>query len=150
MEHFRTSLEIAVKLDDTRNQAFCLHGIGAVSLKQGADEAAAVHLVECLALAQVIGEKRIAASAIEGAGQLAERGGILPVAARLFGAADAIREAIGAPRPKAERDDLDSSVARMRKALGEEAAARAWAEGRKLGYEEAVLEAQASLGAARA
>ena len=145
MDHYRMSLEIARGMEDRRNQAFCLHGIGALSLKEGADRAAAAHLAECLALAGEIGEKRIAVSVIEAAGQLAERGGSARNAARLFSAAEAIREAIGAPRPKAERDELDASVARTKSALGEEAAAGAWAEGRKLGYEAAAREARASL-----
>jgi hypothetical protein len=59
-------------------------------------------------------------------------------AARLFGAAEALREAIGTPLPPADRAEHDRSVAAVRTALGEEAFAAAWAEGRALTLEHAV------------
>jgi hypothetical protein len=45
-------------------------------------------------------------------------------AARLFGAAMALRELIGTPQPIAERMDLEGCVASVRTALGEEACER--------------------------
>jgi hypothetical protein len=62
-------------------------------------------------------------------------------AARLFGAAEGLREAIGAPLSPAERAEPDRSVAALRAALGEEAFAAGWAEGRAMTSEGAVRHA---------
>jgi non-specific serine/threonine protein kinase len=59
-------------------------------------------------------------------------------AARLFGAAEALRQVIGVPVWPSERADYDRSVAAVRAGLGEEAFAKAWEEGRKMKMEEAV------------
>jgi hypothetical protein len=50
-------------------------------------------------------------------------------AARLLGAAEGLREAVGSPRPLADRAEHDRFVAAVRTALGEQAFAAAWAEG---------------------
>jgi hypothetical protein len=59
-------------------------------------------------------------------------------AAHLFGAAEGLRAAMGAPLPPADRTEHDRSVAAVRSALGEEAFAAAWAEGRALTLEAAI------------
>jgi hypothetical protein len=58
-------------------------------------------------------------------------------AARLFGALEAHRETVGAPPVAAERAEYHRSVAGARTALGEEAFAAAWAEGRAMTLEQA-------------
>jgi hypothetical protein len=59
-------------------------------------------------------------------------------AARLFGAAEGLREAMGAPLPSADRAEHDRSVTAAHTALGKAAFASAWAEGRAMPLEEAV------------
>jgi hypothetical protein len=59
-------------------------------------------------------------------------------AARLFGAAIALREAIDAPLWPIERIDYDRHVAAARSSLGEEPFAAAWAEGRTMRLEDAI------------
>jgi hypothetical protein len=59
-------------------------------------------------------------------------------AARLWGAAEALREAIGALLPTSERPEYDRRVAVARSTLGEEAFATAWAEGAAMSLERAV------------
>jgi class 3 adenylate cyclase len=59
----------------------------------------------------------------EGVGSQAER------AARLFGAAAALRVALGTPRPPAEYEDYESHVAATGEQLGAEGFAVAWADG---------------------
>jgi DNA-binding NarL/FixJ family response regulator len=63
-------------------------------------------------------------------------------AARLYGAAEAARQAIGAPMPR-HHARSDQAVARVRAGLGEPAFAAAWAAGRALPLAEAVAEALA-------
>jgi len=52
-------------------------------------------------------------------------------AMRLWAAAEALREEIGAPLKDPERARYEPLVAKARDALGEEAFAKAWAEGRR-------------------
>jgi len=56
----------------------------------------------------------------------------------LFGAADALREAIGAPHGPAEREEWGLAVAVPRASLGDETFHAAWDEGRAMTPEEAV------------
>jgi hypothetical protein len=59
-------------------------------------------------------------------------------AARLFGAATALREAIGAPRPPAFRSYHEHNLTTVRDRLGQAAFEKAWAEGREMTLEEAI------------
>ena len=59
-------------------------------------------------------------------------------AARLFGAAAALREAIGAPRPPAFRNYHECNLTAVRDRLGQEAFEKAYTEGQKLTPEGAV------------
>jgi hypothetical protein len=62
-------------------------------------------------------------------------------APRLFAAAEALRDEMGVPVPPYDRPDYDRNLAALRKALGERAFARAWAEGRAMSWEDAVRQA---------
>ncbi len=74
---------------------------------------------------------------LEGMAQLAVAEQEPRRAARLFGAAENHREAHGLILPPADQPDYDS-VPSLREALGEEAFATAWAEGRAMTIERAV------------
>ena len=58
-------------------------------------------------------------------------------AARLFGAAAALRERIGIPIPAVERADYDAAVAQARAQLDPAAFDAAWAEGLAMNWEQA-------------
>ena len=58
--------------------------------------------------------------------------------ARLLGAAEGLREEIGASLPPADHDQHEGTVTTLRAELGEELFAAAWAEGRAMSLEEAV------------
>ncbi len=62
-------------------------------------------------------------------------------AARLYGAAEALREAIGSPLPPSARAPHERSLAAARALLGEADFTAAWAEGRALTMEAAITEA---------
>src|SRR5207248_1325716 len=64
-------------------------------------------------------------------------------AARLLGAAQALRETLGAPLPPVERPDDERQKAIVRSAMGEEPFAAAWEEGRAMVLEQAVTYALA-------
>jgi hypothetical protein len=61
-------------------------------------------------------------------------------AARLCGAAAALREYMGWPLPPAKRAEHERSVAAARKALGEEVFAATWARGHALPLEETIVD----------
>ena len=62
-----------------------------------------------------------------------------PKAAWIFGAAEALREASGVPLSPVERRDHDQQAAALRAALGEAAFTAAWAEGRAMPLQEAMV-----------
>jgi hypothetical protein len=59
-------------------------------------------------------------------------------AARLFGAAEALREASDARMTSAEREEYDAQIARLRSEIDEAALGSAWAAGRGMTSDEAV------------
>jgi hypothetical protein len=61
--------------------------------------------------------------------------------AQLFGAAEALREAINAPLPSHNHADYESSVMALRAGLSEEALAAAWAQGRAMMPEHIIADA---------
>jgi predicted ATPase/class 3 adenylate cyclase len=83
-------------------------------------------------------DKWAMAEELEGLGAIAVARGRPERAARLLGAAEALREAISAPLPPAEHAEHDRSVAAVRTALGEEAFAAACAAGQAMSLEDAV------------
>ena len=114
-----------------------LGSLGDVAAAEGDHLAARGFYQRSLAIWRELGLRHYAATNLE---LLATRvdpgqGGIR--AARLLGAAEALREAIGAPLLYAWREEVHRGVAALRDALGEEALAAAWAEGRAMDWEEA-------------
>jgi predicted ATPase len=80
---------------------------------------------ESLALFRELGDRWGIALALD-------RLGTVAWAVRLWGSAEALREAIGAPLPPIERADYDQAVAAVRACLGESTFVAAWAQGRML------------------
>jgi hypothetical protein len=74
-------------------------------------------------------------------GKLAADGTRSEVAARLLGAAEALRAVGGLVLEPKERSKYERSVARVQADLGAEAFAAAWAAGRALPLEQAISEA---------
>ncbi len=70
-------------------------------------------------------------------------------AARLWGTAEALREAIGALMHPVYRTEYEQAVAAARTELGEEAFAAAWAEGRTAPVEQVINDVLKMNGEAR-
>jgi DNA-binding CsgD family transcriptional regulator len=77
-------------------------------------------------------DKEGIALCLEGLGEVVVLQGEPVWAARLWGAAETLCEAIGASLPYVERAGYERSVATARSHLGEKAFAAAWAEGRTM------------------
>jgi predicted ATPase/class 3 adenylate cyclase len=94
---------------------------------------------ECLLLDRDLGNRDGIAHALEGMAGLAVWQKQSERAARLFGAAEALRESISAPIPPAEQDDYARSLAPLRAQLPEMTLQAAWAEGRQMTAEQAIV-----------
>jgi predicted ATPase/class 3 adenylate cyclase len=87
---------------------------------------------------QHLGNRGAVANQLENIGFLARARGDAARAARLLGAAEALREAAGATMLSIERAEYDAELVRLRTALAPATLAEAWAQGRSLTMDEAV------------
>ena len=78
---------------------------------------------------------------LEGLASVVATQGALRWAAQLWGAAEALREAIDVPRLPVDRVVYEQAVAAARAQLGEEAFAAAWHEGWMMKLEQVIEEA---------
>jgi len=98
---------------------------------------------ESLEVRRTIRDRPGLAECFEGLAVCAAAEGQPHRAARLLGAAEALREAIGRPVEQADRAAHDRVVPAVRAALGEDVFVAAWAEGQALPLEEAIAYAYA-------
>jgi len=131
------SLLMFRELGDLFGIALLLTDMGGVALARADVERTAQLYNEALALSWRIGDKRRVAFCLEGLAAAAGPGQA-GRAARLFGAAAALRDAIGSPLPPSERSDHEQSLAAAR-AGDPDAFAAAWAEGQAVELEQAVV-----------
>jgi DNA-binding SARP family transcriptional activator/predicted ATPase len=118
---FEQSLPIFRELGDRRMIAGVLYNLGDLSLKQGDVDRARLALRESLALRQEIEEVGGVAETLEGFARASLLEDRAREAARLFGAASVMREAVGAPLAPVNQADYDRAVAKARCQLGDEA-----------------------------
>lgn len=135
------SLALWRELGDRQAVATALTVLGMVAHALGDYERAAALYRESLVLYRELKDKLGIAQSLGWLARSVGTQGRPAPAARLFGAAEALREAIGAPLPPADRADYDRSVAAVRVLLDEEAFKAAWAQGRAMTLEEAMNEA---------
>ncbi len=95
-------------------------------------------LLHSLRLNHAMGTQRELAETLEALGRLAAREGDGAPAARLLGAAAALRESLGAPLPPADLPRVEHSLTVARGQLGDAAFSRALAEGRAMTPDDAV------------
>jgi predicted ATPase/class 3 adenylate cyclase len=137
---YSEALALLREVGDREHVAVCLGNLGEVARDRGEVAEAAARGREALALDWALGERRRCAEVLE---HLASTAGVARQgerAARLLGAATALREALGIPQPANERADVERLVAAARAAAGEAAWAAAWAAGHALALEEVVAE----------
>jgi predicted ATPase/DNA-binding CsgD family transcriptional regulator len=121
--------------------AWSLTFLGKVEVRQGDLAAARTHFEESLALARKE-DRFITTFGLEGLAEVAAAQGHLAWAARLWGAAETLREGMSVPslpvQMPVERAPYEQAVASARTQLGERAFAAAWAEGRSMTLEQAL------------
>jgi tetratricopeptide (TPR) repeat protein len=123
--------------------------LGIVALDRGDDRRAEPYLTESLKLLQELGERWQTTLVLEVcAGLVATRGchssdpeRVGRRASQIFGAAETLREMLGAPRLLLYRDHCERGVAAARTLLNQALFDAAWAAGRRLSLEQVVAEA---------
>jgi predicted ATPase/class 3 adenylate cyclase/DNA-binding XRE family transcriptional regulator len=128
-ELLEESVETFKELGDRWSTAEALLAFARVAASQGELAVARARYQESLALAREIDAKNLIASALEGAGAMVAAQGESGWAARLWGTAQVLREAIGAPLPPVYRADYEAALETTSTRLGEEDFATALAEG---------------------
>ncbi|MBW3663126.1 MAG: winged helix-turn-helix domain-containing protein [Actinobacteria bacterium] len=122
--------------------ASALATIAAVARARGDLDAARQGYVEALDICHRLGHRAGVMTAVEGLARLATAAGSDRPAARLWGAAEALRDALSVHVAAHERDEHDRDLADLRRRLGAEEFEAAWAAGRRLGLEDAAEEAK--------
>jgi tetratricopeptide (TPR) repeat protein len=103
--------------------------LGRVAAARGDHADARIRYEESLAIASEIGDKELLASGLTGLARVVATQGEPAWSVRLWGRAEALRDAIGAPLQPIERADYEQAVAAVRTLLGESAFVAAWTQG---------------------
>ena len=136
---------VLLREDDARAETVrCLLALARIAIGAGDHAAAADRLREALRISEQAGHWRAVARCLEAAAGLAERIGVLEDAAVLSGAANRLREDIGAPPPSGTA--FGALRERLTTALGEACLRGSWDRGRALHRPDALARA-ARLGA---
>jgi len=131
-------LELARGVGDTWGISVGLGSLGRLAVMSGEHERAVELLNEALELCRRRGDKKLAAECLDSLAEAATATGEPARAAQLAGAAEALRDAIGAAYSPAELALREQARADLRRALGETVFRTEWATGRSLGLSGAV------------
>jgi tetratricopeptide (TPR) repeat protein len=133
---FKESLDLGQRLEDARAVASNLSNLGLMALYRGDYTSAGDLYVDSLVAFNELGYGRGVAESLEGLAAVAGVSGRPRDAARLFGQAEMMREALGAPLLPADRSRYTATSTAAREQLDDEAWNAAWAEGRVLAIED--------------
>jgi hypothetical protein len=125
-----------------------LGNLASIAGNEGDRARAAVLQREALPLRRALWDVRALANSLANAADFAEVGGRPEVAARLLGAAEALRRRGRVEIEPFNLDDHHALLTRVRARLGEPAFAAAWAQGESLPLDQAIAEADGVLAAA--
>jgi hypothetical protein len=125
------AVELRRRLGDDRRLVEPMIDNAWLDLARGSGEAARLGFLDCLALARHVGDRFNVAEALAGLSAHAAFAGRHDEAARLAGASATLHEAIGAPPWEAIAAIHERALAASREALGAEAFAAYFAEGRR-------------------
>jgi predicted ATPase/DNA-binding SARP family transcriptional activator/DNA-binding CsgD family transcriptional regulator len=132
------SLALFREVGDDLDIAICLTNLALAALLEGDHERVTGLVVEGLGLIQKAGDKQRVADCLERMAGVAGARGQAPRAARLWGAAQALREEMGVPLPVDERKVLEPYLAAARSQLEKGSWEAALIEGRAMTAERAV------------
>jgi hypothetical protein len=136
-----TSEEAAALLREQKHLSYladALNTLGWVALLRDESERARTLYIESIQLRLDTGDNLGAPDDLEGLACVAAAGGEAKRAARLFGASEALPEAMGTPPESGERALQEPYHAAARSQLDETSWQEAWAQGRAMTLEEAI------------
>ncbi len=141
VEMLERSVSAAREIGAPRVVAHSTHLLGYAAIEQGRPDEAVTLLLEALDVDEEQGDREGVAFVFEGLASVAatpdpER------ALRVAGAADALRESIGAPITDFDKEALGRTLDRAREALGDAEAADAFLAGRGMAFERALAYAR--------
>jgi predicted ATPase/class 3 adenylate cyclase len=137
----------AERFGETKMRAGSRNVLGLLALKRGELGHAATLIAESLRLRWDFGDKWNVAQVLEGAAEVMVASDRAEAAARVYGAVEALHEAINSPRMVLAEDDYEQAVIAIRAALDEATFAQVWAQGRRLPLAEAVRDTLETLAA---
>jgi predicted ATPase/DNA-binding SARP family transcriptional activator len=138
---FEESLVRSRELEDKRGIAYSVRALGMVAEYMGSYERAMALYRETLVLEQGLGNTSGIAWCLERLAGVLEVHGQVKQACRLFGAAEAVREAASTPMGASDRAVYDPHAAMVRAQLDDATFAAAWGEGQALSLDQAITEA---------
>ena len=129
-ELLQESLALSQRLGYREGVAWSLNQLGIVERRRGLTERAVHLLDESLAEHRDLGDRWRSASVLEELATVAQQRNRTEYAAFLLGAADGVREVIGAPVPEIEKADLQRTKQAIEATLDRRAFRAAWSAGR--------------------
>jgi predicted ATPase/Tfp pilus assembly protein PilF len=138
---FEESLRLRREIGHARGIGQGLHNLGGILRDQGNVALAWDHVIDALARRRALNDTSGTAASLIRIASLVCLAQGYELAARLLGAASALRDSVRSPLAPTDRQDWDQALAQCRAALGDEAFDAAWQSGRFLTLDEAVSEA---------
>jgi non-specific serine/threonine protein kinase len=132
------ALAIGRNRGDRRMTAIALTTLGFALCGMSELDQARTQFTEALALQTTLGDKRITQYNLMGMALIVFTRGHAQYAARLLGAADALREIIGTPLPPSQQPLYDSLLRALRAELDEKTFQSVWEAGRSLTLQQAI------------
>lgn len=137
------SLVLQKAIGNRRGAALALCNLGDVAYHEGDSDTARALYTESLSIRWEVGDKQGIAECFVGLAGVARMVQLVERAARLLATTEALLEAIGSYLEIGNRVVYENHVAAVKRALGEEPFAAAWAAGRAMTLEQAVADALA-------
>jgi predicted ATPase/DNA-binding SARP family transcriptional activator len=138
---FAESLTILQEFGEKTGIGLALKGLGDVALESETSAEARSYYRQSLSTFRELGHRQGITGTLEGLARLAQVEGRLSQAARLYAAAQGLRDALSAPLAPNEQPRHQEWLAALRQSLGEAAFDAAWEAGHALPWEQAVAEA---------
>jgi tetratricopeptide (TPR) repeat protein len=135
---YRESAMIARRLKDQWGLAYAIKGLADVAFEQGDFSTASSYYDECLILFQKGADYAGLPFALESVAALARAKNQLEKAARIFGAADALRKRTHTPLPPPNHNTHQINLSILRQQLDPATFAMAWIEGSAMTMDQAI------------